>query len=204
MTKSNSNPLKIGLFGGSFQPFHYGHKNIIVDFIKENDLNLLIIVPNYVSPFKVNETDNSVSYNNERLAQIKSNISTLESILREKIIISNYEIDKAGISYTIDTLTYYQNEIQRLISVYENTENENRNFTLHFLIGDDNLTNFDKWRNWEKILEISDLVVARRNYEENQILEIINSKYIEYTKKIHILKNPYYYISSTKIRNKKI
>lgn len=164
---------------------------------------MLIIVPNYVSPFKINETNEvesqpniSFAKNNRRLNEIELNINTIEITYRKRIVISNYEIEKAGVSYTIDTIRHYQNEIQELLQNYSN-----RSFEIYFLIGDDNLNNFDKWRNWDEILVISHLVVARRNYEHFQILDIINSKYDNYSSKIQILSNPYYYISSTEIRN---
>ena len=72
------------------------------------------------------------------------------------------------------------------------------------MIGDDNLENFEKWKDYDKIFENSNLVVAKRMYQESKIKEIVLKKYPNYEDKFELLRNPYYYISSTEIRQKSL
>ena len=152
-----------------------------------------MIIPNFVSPFKIDNID--ITQFKDRIEIINSYIITLNPNLQSKIFISDYEIKKNEVSFTIDTLNYIQNNINQLISLKSNS-----NFQYYFLIGDDNLNHFDKWKNWEMILDTAILVVAVRLENKENIEQLINQKYSKYNSKIQILENPIYEISATEIR----
>lgn len=189
----------IGIFGGSFSPFHYGHLNILVDFINENKLDFLLITPNFVSPFKISQ-DNLFN-NIQRINIINSYISNLDETLKSKILVLDFEINKSEISYTIDTLNFITQNINTILGINLQSTNP---IQYYFLIGDDNLENFDKWKNWEEILELVNLTIAFRIENKDFLFSIIEQKYIQFKNKINLLKNPIYEVSATEIRNQLI
>lgn len=155
----------------------------------------MLIIPNFVSPFKIDNSENN--RNIDRIAIINSYFDSLDANLQAKILVLDYDIKKNEISYTYDTIEYIKYNIQSILNI---EINDNLQFQYYFLIGDDNLLNFDKWKNWEEILNLVDLVVAFRLENKNNIETIIKQKYSKYQSKIQLLENPIYDISATKIR----
>jgi nicotinate-nucleotide adenylyltransferase len=94
---------KIGIFGGTFDPIHYGHINILNCFIEKCNLDICYIIPAKCSPFKQNKTN--MYSDDERIKLIEKEIINIP-----KIKISRYEIDNTEISYTINTITYFKNQ----------------------------------------------------------------------------------------------
>ena len=92
--------MSIGIFGGTFDPFHKGHISILNDFILKCDLSLCYVVPNKCSPFK----------NRSNLFSDKERINIIERKIRSipKAKLSLFEIQKDRTSYTIDTLIHFQ------------------------------------------------------------------------------------------------
>lgn len=130
------------MFGGSFDPPHKGHKKIILEFWKNfPNAKKLLIVPNYISPFK-----NSKNTTGAEISEMLKIF--LEAIPEPRNEICLYELKRKRKSYTIDTLAY-------LKKTYPMDK-------ILLLIGEDNLENFHKWKNHEGILSLSTLVVFRR------------------------------------------
>ena len=86
-------PQKIAIFGGSFDPPHYGHYDIVKNL--ERVFDKVIVVPAYVSPFKTDGSDAAV-----RFALCKKIFAS------EKTEVSRREVSKGGVSYSIDTAKY--------------------------------------------------------------------------------------------------
>ena len=121
--------MKIGIFGGSFDPIHYGHL-MLANFAKhELKLDKVIFVPSYKSPknYKTGTTDYKHRLNMLELAL--TNESGFE--------ISDVEIKRRKISYTIDTVKYFKKRYPK--------------YKLYLIIGNDCLITFDSWKNSEKI-----------------------------------------------------
>ena len=136
---------KIGIYGGTFNPIHNGHLQIVNDFIEKCELDVCFIIPNSISPFKTHES--KVISDEHRIKMIE--LSILEN---PKIEIDLFEINKQGISYTLDTINYLQNKFP-----------EDK---LFILIGGDSALKFHKWYKWEEILKLVKVVIASRNYEK--------------------------------------
>lgn len=168
-------PKKIGIFGGSFNPIHIGHLIIANFFAWEFELDYCFFVPNFISPFKLEQQElNSVQHRFKMISlAIKGN---------PKFKIDDYEIQKGGISYSFETILHFKDKFP--------------NSTLFFLIGSDQTDKFTQWKNWETILENSYLVVARRDLRRN-IKNFLPRKFLG---KINYLNNPIIEISSTRIR----
>lgn len=170
--------MKIGIFGGSFDPIHIGHLIMADTFFHQYNLDKLLFIPSYQSPLKNSEKRIG---NKQILELIYLSIS-----YNENYIVEDYEIQKEGVSYTIDTISYLKSKY---------------NAEFYLLIGDDQFLQFRKWQNWEELLKKIHLVVARReSYNYGEMLNV--SEY--YTKmgfEINFLEAPFIEISSTYIRN---
>ena len=136
--------MKIGLFFGSFNPIHIGHKVIASYLVDFTDLDKVMFV---VSPQNPLKQKISLLDQYHRLQIIRSEIED-----NSKLEVSDIEFDMPKPSYTIDTLV-------RLKEKYP--END-----YSIIMGSDNLQNFHKWKNYEQILEdYSIYVYPRPGYE---------------------------------------
>ncbi len=136
--------MKIGLFFGSFNPIHIGHKVIASYLVDFTDLDKVMFL---VSPQNPLKQKISLLDQYHRLQIIRAEIED-----NSKLEVSDIEFDMPKPSYTIDTLV-------RLKEKYP--END-----YSIIMGSDNLQNFHKWKNYEQILEdYSIYVYPRPGYE---------------------------------------
>ena len=168
---------KIGIFGGSFNPVHKGHIIIAERFIKAFDLDLLYVIPNYISPFK---KELEVS-GDDRAEMLRIAFSG-----NQKIVIGDMELKRGGTSYTCDT-------IAEIKAIHEKSD-------LFLLIGDDHAKSFLRWKNFQFILENATLVIATR--EGKDVTDGV--KDIEETAnvKVELLENQPFECSSTDFRTR--
>ncbi len=164
--------MRIGIFGGCFNPPHQMHKDIALNLIKNNYLDKVIYVP----------TGNF--YNKPNLVSDIDRYNMLKLMLKDtsNIEVSNYEFGK--LKYTYQTLTYFKNQ-------YPNDD-------VYFILGSDNLKEIDSWKEYEYILSNFRILVIRRN--DDNIDDIIN-KYYNWKENIITANISLNYISSTQIRN---
>ncbi len=149
---------KIGIFGGTYNPPHVGHLNIVNEFIRKYDLSKVLIIPTYTPPHK--ESPN--------LALPEDRIEMCKRTFSDKVFeISNIEILRKGKSYTYDTLC----ELKKRFA----------DAKFYFLVGDDMLLTFHEWKNPEKILDLCTVVAAVRSDDltEKVLLDYITERYPE-------------------------
>lgn len=145
--------MRIGIFGGTFNPPHKGHKRMALEMMKAASLNKMLIIPTFTPPHK-NATD---------LASGKDRVKMCELLFSEDCFtVSDIEMKREGKSYTVDTLT-------ELKKIYPDDE-------LFLIIGSDMLLSFDRWYRYEDILSMATLCVATR---ENEISTETLSDYAE-------------------------
>ena len=170
--------LNIGIFGGAFNPPHNGHINAAKAFIEGCNLDILYVVPTYISPFKED------LLNNIKLDHISLLVQEAFAKI-PKVTISDFEISKKSISYTIDTVRYFK-------KIHEKDD-------IFLLIGLDNAFNFYLWKEYQEILKLVTIVIANRdikiNHDLDPKLQEIFGSYID-------LKTELIDISSSQIRNK--
>ena len=168
--------MKIAIYGGSFNPMHRGHEQIVEYILKNLDMDKIIIVPVGIP-----------SHRENNLEQSDTRLKICREIFKDnsKIEVSDIEIKSDGKSYTYDTLI-------KLIEVY------GKNNEFFEIIGEDSLKNFKTWKNYKELLKICKLIVFRRNDDEDKE---INKEFFK-NSNIIILKNEYYNYSSTEIREK--
>lgn len=167
---------KIGVFGGSFNPVHSEHVNMVKAFITELNLDKVIIVPANIPPHKKNE---EIIPSQDRINMLKLAFNEIKSV-----IVSDYEACAASVSYTYKTLEHFKSE---------NQESE-----LFFLLGTDMLADFCTWKNPDRILELATLVfVSRTGDDDQKAKELYYSRFQKpFIKLNYIGKN----LSSTEIR----
>lgn len=123
--------MRIGIFGGSFDPVHRGHIRLAEKILKSHSLNLIYFVPVARSPFK---RARPAASGKDRLAMLRAAIRG-----KGRFRISDCELKRPALSYTIDTVKFFQRKFP--------------GSDLFLLMGKDALRNFKKWRSWRKILK---------------------------------------------------
>ena len=135
--------MRIGLFGGAFNPFHNGHLSIARTAVKEANLDKLIFIPTGNAPHK-KEGDTSREDRYNMLCEAIAG--------EEKMSVSDYEIKRDAVSYSADTAEYFK-------SLYPDDE-------LFFIIGDDSYNQLSAWREPERILAVCTMLVFPREGAE--------------------------------------
>ncbi len=129
---------RVGIYGGTFDPIHLGHL-ITAQSVREiRELNKIIFVPAYLSPHKQEIKASSPKH---RMNMLKLAIEGVDFF-----DISDFEIKKKEISYTVDTL-------RELKKYYDELE---------LIIGYDNIFKFYTWKEPDEILKLAKLIVLKR------------------------------------------
>lgn len=167
--------MKVGIFGGSFNPPHNMHLNIALELINKQYVDELNFVP----------TGSKYKYKNNLIPD-KNRFEMLEILTNkyEKMNVSDFEL-KEEVVYTYQTLRHFKEQ--------------NENDEIYFICGTDNLSYMDKWMNGEEILRNYKILVIKRQGEDiNELLE----KFREYKENIIVADIDQTNLSSTEIREK--
>lgn len=164
---------KVGIYGGSFNPVHFGHVGLARWVIENTDLDELWLL---VSPNNPLKPAGILAPEEERLAAVRESVKDIPYVKA-----SDFEFGLPRPSYTANTLR----ELQK---AYPQDE-----FTL--VIGEDNIAIFDQWKEWEYILNHFRIFVYPRNLSTPRNPSLLNNPNIIYLKDA-----PLFDISSTAIR----
>ena len=150
-TKNTIKPLKVGLFGGSFDPIHMGHIHPTSHAASLLGLDSISLIPANISPLK----DQKYSSNKHRSEMVK--------LVCQEFPLFHFddrELVRGNASYTVDTLKEIATEYTRRgIPV-----------SLYFFVGMDSLIDFTLWHKWQDILMLCHIVVSPRpGYTEQAI-----------------------------------
>jgi len=166
--------MKICLFGGTFDPPHIGHLLIAQTICEAESFDKIVFIPVNIPPHKKVKTslDNRINMLNIAIAD------------NPNFEISDIEIKRGGISYTIDTIK----TIKKNYGIQNNK--------ISYLIGSDSLLSFHNWKDPEKILEECQIIVAiRPGFRPSDIPAWILHR-------IQFANIPRFEISSTNIRTR--
>jgi nicotinate-nucleotide adenylyltransferase len=164
--------LKVGIYGGSFDPVHNGHL-ITAQAVKEmRELDRIIFIPTFISPHKQNVDTSDVEHRVNMLQIAIKNIPYFE--------MSDIEINRKNVSYTVDTL-------KELSERYKHLE---------LIIGYDNIFKFHTWRQPDEIIRIAKLVVLRRK------LNIPRGQQNKFYRAAAFVKSPFIQLSGSVIRRR--
>ena len=136
--------MKIGIFGGTFNPPHKMHLKIALSLIEKNYVDKVIFVPTG-NKYDRKDLNNEI----DRLNMVNLMIKDYKSLES-----SDYELGKERV-YTYQTLNYFK-------ELYKNDE-------IYFICGVDNINNFETWKNYKYILDNFKVLVIARNNEKVSI-----------------------------------
>ncbi len=175
--------MEIGVYGGSFDPIHLGHINLALAICEARKLDQICFCPAYVNPFK---SGSDIPNLNHRLEMLKL---ALLDIPQCQILTA--EIERQGISYTVDTL-------RTLIHAEQGKPFPNR---YSLILGADAAAHFAKWKEPEEIARLVPIYVGTRSTNqlllENSLLPSIRTAL-----SAGITEVPLFDISSTQIRSR--
>jgi nicotinate-nucleotide adenylyltransferase len=132
--------MKIGLFGGSFDPVHLGHLLVAQTAREELDLDRLFFIPAAQSPFK---PDSKPTSGSERLRLLRLALAG-----KTWCEIDEQELHRGGMSYTIDTVRDYARRFPQA--------------QIFYLIGGDHISQLPSWREAEELARLAEFVVVPR------------------------------------------
>jgi nicotinate-nucleotide adenylyltransferase len=132
--------MKIGFLGGSFDPVHFGHLIAAQDVLEQFQLDRLLLVPASQAPLKPNDIQSS---SENRLAMLRAAIGW-----DKRLEISDYELRKGGISYTVDSVRHFR-------TVFPDDE-------LFWIIGGDQLPLLHKWKAIEELACMVEFIFLER------------------------------------------
>jgi nicotinate-nucleotide adenylyltransferase len=136
---------RIALYGGTFDPVHSGHLEVARKVSELFEIEQVIFIPAQLAPHK---TGRPVTKPIHRYAMLA--LATEDD---PRLLISTFELDAPDRRYTVDTVT----ELQRMLG--DGTE-------LFFIMGADSWSEIKTWREWERLLRMTNhIVVTRPGYE---------------------------------------
>jgi len=181
----------IGVFGGTFNPVHNGHIALALEVRQLLQLSHVRMIPCGIPAHRAIPEISAA----ERFSLLQTAIKPYPELVADDL-----ELNRSGPSYMFDTLSFLR---------------EQYTDSLCLIIGMDEFHQFEGWKNWRRIFDVSHLIVMRRPYMTNNERSVELEKYIqsreitdhqdlrEYsTGKIMFLQNTEFDISSSMLREK--
>jgi nicotinate-nucleotide adenylyltransferase len=129
----------IGVFGGAFAPFHNGHLRVAIEARDKLDLNQVRLIP----------TAHAAHRPDSRISPLRRLEWLRLAVRREKNLIpDDREIQRAGVSYTVDTLAELRRDFPRAALV--------------LIMGSDAFEHFHTWNRWPQLIELAHVAVVTR------------------------------------------
>ena len=171
--------MRLGLFGGSFDPPHVGHLLVASDAFEALELDRIVFVPAGVQPLKVGRAVASAEH---RLAMVQLLVGH-----DPRFVVDPIEINRPGLSFTVDTL-----------AAFADRDSEAEMF---LLVGADVPRAFARWREPERVMELATVVVLQRG-GELETGDDEDPRAIDLMKRLRRLATRRVDISSTEIRQR--
>ena len=127
--------MRIGIYGGSFNPVHLGHVGIVRRAIADLSLERLFVVPANVSPFKTEGVAHPVDGLWDRLALVRAAFADVLGVT-----VDDREIRRGGVSYAIDTVRQLREETGA--------------DEVYFIIGEDSVAGLPRWKDYDELTRL--------------------------------------------------
>ena len=129
--------MQIAIYGGSFDPPHLGHYNIVIKSLEKLEIDKIIVLPNFQNPWK-----NSTKFSPQKRLEL------LKKLFKKypKVEISDFEINNGRPTKTIESILHFS-------KIYSK---------IYFIIGADNLAKLHLWDDFDKLEKILTFVIATR------------------------------------------
>lgn len=142
--------MRIGLFGGSFDPVHNGHLALAACCAEQGKLDEVWFVPAAVQPFKQH---GPVASDEDRCEMLRLAIAGAPGL-----VLSTVELERGGVSYTVDTL-------RELHQARPDAD-------FFFLMGADTLRELPGWREPDEVVRLATPMVVQRPGEEDVVTDV--------------------------------
>ena len=141
--------MRLGLFGGTFDPIHIGHLRAALEVKQGFDLDQIVIIPAALPPHK---KGHQVTDAADRLKMVELGVGAYSGFS-----VSDAELQRSGPSYSIDTINHFK-------------ASSNQETEIFFISGLDAFLEIDTWKSYKKLLrEIAFIVIARPIFDCNDV-----------------------------------
>jgi len=171
--------MKLGIFGGTFDPIHYGHLILAETAREACRLEEVRFLPAFSPPHK----------QNQKVTTGKQRVEMLEFATAgfPEFVVDQRELKREGTSYTVDTLT-------EMTGQFPEAE-------LHFLMGADSLIDLPNWREPQRIAELAKIVAVNRdNRSSEDLRKIVSNLPASIQRSVIILEMPNIGIAASDLR----
>jgi nicotinate-nucleotide adenylyltransferase len=138
-----TNPARVGIFGGTFNPVHLGHLRAAEEVLEALDLERMIFIPSATPPHKADHPDDPIAPAERRLEWLKLAIRD-----NSRFAVDPLEIERGGASYSVETLRTIAPDLAPEKPV--------------FTIGQDAFIEIDSWREPEALFELAHFAIITR------------------------------------------
>ena len=166
------------IFGGTFNPIHSGHIEIINNVLKLSSTERVIVMPTAVPPHKIS---GDLACDADRFEMCKIATEHLKNVE-----VSDLELIRGGKSYTYETL--------------KSIKKDNKDACLAFVCGGDMIVTFKEWYRFKDILKLAEIIAVRRVGIDNTEFNKAVAELITLGGVINVLKGDITDISSTEIK----
>jgi nicotinate-nucleotide adenylyltransferase len=166
--------VRLAIFGGSYDPPHIGHLLVAVDAAEQLALDRVVFVPAATQPLKAGR---AVASAEQRVAMVRLLVEG-----DARLDVSTVEVDRAGLSFTVDTLAHFA-ERQPQASRF-------------LLLGDDVLASFEQWKEPRRILGLAQVVLLEREGQQSALPSVMEGANVQRLRQRRID------VSSTEIRER--
>jgi nicotinate-nucleotide adenylyltransferase len=137
--------MRIAVYGGTFDPVHYGHLAVAQSVVELFEIDQLLFVPARQAPHKL---EREVTPPIHRYAML-----ALATQADERLLVSTVELEAPERRYTIETLGHFKSEFGEAVELF-------------FVMGADSWAEITTWREWRKLVQLTNqIVVTRPGYE---------------------------------------
>lgn len=181
--QGGTSTMRLGLFGGSFDPIHLGHLMLAESALEQRGLDEVRFLPAAVPPHKLGRHLTS--------GPARAEMLELATAGHPGFSVSRYEIDRGGVSYTVQTLDHFR-ELDPAGQLF-------------FILGADMLADLPNWREAARICELAVPIAACRagqpEVDFDCLADIASRERIEEIRQ-HRIESPLIELSSSEIRRR--
>jgi nicotinate-nucleotide adenylyltransferase len=171
---------KVGFFGGTFDPIHFGHLNLAIQLMETQHLDEVLFCPAALSPLKTDQPPEAMKLHRKNMVSL-----AIEPIAGFKLIA--HELEKETPSYTIDTLRYLM-QLQKDVTEW------------HLILGEDTLIHFSLWKEPETLISLAPPLIGSRTGESVSLNAL--PPFLKEILKKRMVKIPLMDVSSTDLRER--
>ena len=162
MERNPENNLKLGLFGGTFDPIHFGHLRAAEEIRQILNLTKIYFIPSSIPPHK---EELNITRASDRLKMLRLAIEG-----NEYFDISEFELENKSTSYTVDTL--------------EHMSRAHPDMEFYFIVGNELFNQIESWKDYRKLFELCSFAVITRpgfsDLDSNKIPLALKDNFLYY------------------------